>query len=101
MEEDVKVVKGFVKKLRKKVTAFQNIREWYDTYDKDRSDEIEVNEFLAMLTQLKIVVEPRLVVMIFKLFDRADVNYFRYADFEDIILERIKPNYKKIVEFER
>lgn len=54
-----------------------------------------------MLSQLGIVVEARLVVMIFKLFDRADDNYFRYSDFEDIILERIKPNYRKIVAFER
>jgi Ca2+-binding EF-hand superfamily protein len=78
-----------------------NIRMWYDTFDSDKSDEIEIKEFLAMLTQLKIIVEARLVVMIFKLFDRGNVNFFRYCDFEDIILERIKPNYRKIVELER
>ena len=54
-----------------------------------------------MLTQLRIVVEPRLVVMIFKLFDRGNVNYFRFSNFEDIIQERIKPNFRKIVELER
>lgn len=54
-----------------------------------------------MLTQLKIVVEARLVVMIFRLLDRGNVNFFRYSDFEDIIQERIKPNYRKIVELER
>ena len=43
-------MKKFVKKLRKRVMAFQNIREWYDTFDKDKSDEIEINEFLSMLT---------------------------------------------------
>lgn len=40
-------------------------------------------------------------VMIFKLFDRNNDNFFRFADFEDIIFERIKPNYRKIVAYER
>ena len=46
-------------------------------------------------------VDQRLVVMLFKLFDRSDRGYFSFLEFEEIVDERMIPNFKKIVERER
>ena len=62
---------------------------------------IELTEFLKMLATLNIFVEQRIVMMLFKLFDRADQGYFKFDDFYDILEERMIPNYQKIVALER
>ena len=54
-----------------------------------------------MLEYLKLFVEQRIVIMLFKLFDRSDRGYFGFVEFEEIIDERMMPNYKKIVVRER
>ena len=54
-----------------------------------------------MLEYLKLFVEQRIVIMLFKLFDRSDKGYFGFVEFEEIIDERMMPNYKKIVVRER
>ena len=102
IKEDIKQIKSFVKKIQKKIASLDGgIRPWFDIFDKDRSDQIELVEFLKMLEYLSLFVDQRLVVMLFKLFDRSDRGYFSFSEFEEIIDERMMPNYKKIVIRER
>ena len=59
--------------MAKKIKALdQGIEAWYKRFDKDGSDEIEVNELMDMLEHLQVKVEDRLVLMLFRLFDRHD-----------------------------
>jgi len=91
-----------VKKLQKNIKQLdQGIRQWYVNFDVDGSDKIEMDEFLRILKSLDIFVDQRVVYMLFKLFDRSDNNYFTFVEFEDIIEERMMPNYKKVVLRER
>lgn len=102
VRDDVALLKGFVKTLRKQIAKLpQGVREWYSTFDADGSDRIELAEFLRMLEQLEIYVEQRVVTMLFQLFDRAGDGYFRYSNLADIIEGKMKPDYKRIVRTER
>lgn len=49
-----------------------------------------------MLEYLKIGVEERMVKMLFGLFDRHKTGVFKFIDFEDIIENRMSPNYESI-----
>ena len=99
LKADIKTLKSFVKKLQKKIKLLdQGIKQWYRTFDADGSDQIELDEFLRMLEYLRISTEEnRVVTMLFALFDRNDHTYFTFVEFEDIIEERMMPNYKKVV----
>lgn len=72
-------------------------------FDKDSSDHIEVNELYLMLDSLSLSdkIEDRLVMMLFRLFDRDDQGFFTYKDFVDILTRRMKPDYLRIVRAER
>ena len=47
---------------------------WFKMFDEDLSSNIEVNEIYPMLDSLKMSdkVEERMVMMLFRLFDRED-----------------------------
>jgi len=79
----------------------QGMEAWYRTFDQDGSDEIEVNELVNMLKYLEVVVDDRLVMMLFRLFDRHNQGFFNYKDFVDILTRRMKPNFVRIVAAER
>ena len=88
----------FVKKIQKEVKLLpQGVKDFYKIFDKDRSDKIEFVEFLRMLEYLKIAVQENKVRMLFGLFDRQDAGYFNYISFEDIIENRMTPNYEMVV----
>ena len=53
-----------------------SIEDYYNTYDQDGSNEIELDEFLMMLELIQIEVEERKVQMCFRLFDREENDYF-------------------------
>lgn len=99
---DVKDVKAIIRMIRKKAAALEmGVRGWYKHFDKDDSDEIELNEFIKMIQFLKIKITDRLGIMLFRVFDRQNLGYFNYAQFSDILEKRLKPNYKMIVRMER
>ena len=51
--EDVKFLKGFLKKMRRNIKDLDmGIKGYYETFDQDGSDEIELDEFLSMLELL-------------------------------------------------
>ena len=99
---DVKDIKAIIRMIRKKAAALEmGVRGWYMHFDKDDSDEIELNEFIKMIQFLKIKITDRLGIMLFRVFDRQNLGYFNYAQFSDILEKRLKPNYKMIVRMER
>jgi len=79
----------------------QGMEAWYRTFDQDGSDEIELNELVNMLKHLEVVADDRLVMMLFRLFDRHNQGYFNYKDFVDILTRRMRPNFLRIVAAER
>ena len=54
-----------------------------------------------MLRHLEVVADDRLVMMLFRLFDRHNQGYFNYKDFVDILTRRMRPNFLRIVAAER
>lgn len=98
VQEDTKMMIKFVKKIQKEVKLLpQGVKDFYLIFDKDGSDKIEFVEFLRMLEYLKIGVQESKVRMLFSLFDRQDAGYFNYISFEDIIENRMTPNYEMVV----
>ena len=79
----------------------QGIEEWFKYFDHDGSDEIELDEFIKMMQHLSIVLEDRIGIMLFRVFDRADQGCFGRVDFIDVISKRMIPNWKKMVCAER
>ena len=50
---DVKFLKSFLKKMRNSIKDLDmGIKEYYNIFDQDGSDEIELDEFLKMLELL-------------------------------------------------
>lgn len=95
-------MKQIIRTIAKKVRGVeQGMEKWFKHFDVDGSDEIEINELIKMLKYLKENIEDRLVVMLFRLFDRGNQGYFSYKDFVDILTKRMKPNYRRIVFSER
>ena len=58
-------------------------------------------EFVNMIRYLKIQMDDRVGIMLFRLFDRQNVGYFSYAEFTDIIDRKLRPNYLLFVREER
>jgi Ca2+-binding EF-hand superfamily protein len=55
VKADVSNIKKMLKSMAKKIKAYgQGIEAWYRMFDKDNSDEIEVNELFHMLEKLDI-----------------------------------------------
>ena len=77
------------------------IRGWFDHFDEDKSDELELKEFINMIRYLKIEVSDRFGIMIFRLLDRENIGCFNYATLRDILMKIMKPNYKRIIKEER
>ena len=91
-------MKKFVKKIQREVKQLpEGVKDFYNIFDKNGSDKIEFVEFLRMLEYLKIAVEERIVRMLFGLFDRDGSGFFKFNQFEDIIEERMLPNYEYVV----
>lgn len=102
IKQDIKDLKAMLKLIKKKAVLLTGgIRGWYDHFDKDKSDEIELNEFVNMIRYLEVELTDRFGIMLFRLFDRNNVGFFNYTEFYDIIMRRMKPNYKRIVRIER
>jgi len=75
----------------------EGIQAWWNYFDADMSDRIELKEFLGMLENLEIYVEhQRHVYLMFSLFDRRDKGYFNFEQFDDIISENMEPDFLKI-----
>ena len=55
--------------------------DWFRHFDKDGSAEVELNEFIEMLQYLKIVLEDRVGIMLFRIFDRSDQGCFGLTEF--------------------
>jgi len=93
------------RRVRRKIAAMdrgvQGIDEWFKYFDHDGSREIELDEFIKMMQHLNIVLEDRIGIMLFRVFDRADQGCFGRVEFRDVINKRMIPNWKKIVCAER
>ena len=101
---DIETLKKILKLISKKIELLdKGIEAWYRMFDKDGSDHIETNELYHMLDSLNLSdkIEDRLVMMLFRLFDRHDEGFFTFKDFVDILTKRMKPNYYRIVMAER
>ena len=102
IKEDIKLIKSVVKTIKKKAQNMdKGIADWFKHFDQDGSDEIELNEFIAMMQYIGVQMEDRLGIMLFRVFDRANQGFFSQTMFTDIIMKRMIPNYKKIVRMER
>ena len=77
------------------------LRGWYTHFDQDNSDEIEFREFVNMVIFIKIEIGDRIGIMLFRLFDRRNIGCISYSEFSDILLRKLKPNFKRIVRAER
>ena len=53
-----------------------------------------------MMRYINVVLEDRVGIMLFRLFDRANQGFFSRTEFTDILHKRMIPNYKKIVRIE-
>lgn len=99
---DVATIKRILKEMQRRIAAYdQGIEAWYKMFDKNGSDEIEAPELFAMLETLQVKVEERLVMMLFRLFDRHDEGFFTFKDFVDILTGRMRPAFMRIVRAER
>lgn len=74
---------------------------WFQRFDTDNSDEIDLKEFIEMILYLGITLEDRIGIMLFRVFDRSDQGFFGQTEFIDIVDKRMIPNYKRIVRSER
>lgn len=75
IKTDIATLKKILKLISKKIEQLdKGIEAWYKTFDKDGSDHIEVDELYKMLDSLNLSdkIEDRLVLMLFRLFDRDD-----------------------------
>lgn len=92
------MLKDFLKKLQEAVNKLEKgIDQWWLTFDTDKSNMIEFDEFLKMLEDLEIFDQQRNVYLLFHLFDSQDVGYFTRIQFEDLIYEFKKPDYVQII----
>lgn len=102
IKQDIKDLKKMLKLIRKKANEVPNgLRGWFDYFDRDGSDEIELMEFVNMIRYLKIELTDRFGIMLFRLFDREDIGCFNFATMRDILEKLMKPYYKVIVRKER
>lgn len=105
IKEDKKLIKSTIKLIRKKIDMLgggqSGIESWFRNFDKDKSDEVELNEFIKMMQYLKVVLEDRIGIMLFRVFDRANQGCFGLLEFTDVISKRMVPNYKRIIAQER
>lgn len=102
IKQDIKNIKLVCKLIKKKAKLLDiGFEGWFKHFDKDGSDKIELNEFVDMIQFLKIEMDNRLGIMLFRLFDRQNQGFFSYAEFTDIIDKRMRPSYKKYVRAER
>jgi len=102
IKRDIKDLKALLRLMKRKSDDLdRGIRGWYEHFDTDKSDEIEIKEFVQMIIYLKIDLNDRLGIMLFRLFDRRNIGCFSYAEFSDILLRKLKPNFKRIVRAER
>ena len=53
IKEDIKLLKSVIKKIKKKSEKMK-IADWFKRFDKDGSDEIELNEFIAMMQYIEV-----------------------------------------------
>ena len=49
-----------------------------------------------MVQHLEIILEDRVDIMLFRLFDRSNQGYFDASEFIDILAVRMIPNYRKL-----
>ena len=101
---DVHKLKEVIRLIKKHAMGLPDyLRTFYNYYDKDNSDEIELNEFVVMIKDLnmKPVLIDRLGIMLFRIFDRRNIGCFSYEEFSDIVDKKMKPNYKRLARKER
>lgn len=102
IKKDIKDVKKYLALMKTKAEELPNgIRGWFDYFDQDESDEIELNEFVKMVRYLQIEITDRFGIMIFRLLDRENQGCFNFATLRDILYKIMKPYYKKLVAHER
>lgn len=106
IKADIKVLKKLIKQIKKNIESRgtpgeAGIEKWFKAYDADGSNEIELGEFIKMVQDLEVVLEDRVGIMLFRLFDRSNQGYFGVSEFIDILAVRMIPNYKQIVHLER
>lgn len=102
IRNDIKALKNVLKVMKRKAGDLKGgLREWYDKFDENGTEEIEVNEFGRMIEFLGVKLTPRLAIMLFRLFDRRDIGCFSFSEFSDILDRRMKPNFKRIVKAEQ
>ena len=102
IKEDIKMIKTVIKTIKKKAMNMdKGVGDWFKHFDQDGSEEIELNEFVAMMQYIGISMEDRVGIMLFRVFDRSDQGFITQTMFTDIIMKRMIPNYKKIVRMER
>ena len=99
IKELLKIIKN--RGMSMTTTKKEGLQVLYDMFDKDNSDELELNEFTLMATHLKLGLNKRIGIMLFRLFDRRDIGCFSYEEFSDIVYRRLKPNYRRIIRMER
>lgn len=100
---DIYKLKEVIRLIKKHAMGLPDyLRTFYNYYDKDGSDEIELNEFVVMIKDLNMQppLITRLGIMLFRIFDRRNLGYFSYEEFSDIVDKKMKPNYKRLVKKE-
>lgn len=71
IKQDISNIKFVLKQIRKNTKSLKTgFKGWFDHFDKDKSDKIELNEFVDMIHYLNIEMDDRLGIMLFRLFDR-------------------------------
>jgi hypothetical protein len=104
IKSDIYKLKEVIKLIKKHAMGLPDyLRTFYSYYDKDNSDEIELNEFVVMIKDLNMQppLITRLGIMLFRIFDRRNLGYFSYEEFSDIVDKKMRPNYKRLVRKER
>ena len=102
IKDDVKEIKKVIKQIKQKSESLKDgVQGWFKHFDVDKSDMIELDEFIKMVQYLGIILEDRIGIMLFRIFDRSNQGYFGQTEFVDIIDKRMIPNYKRIIFMER
>lgn len=100
--EDVKTIKTAINSMRKRTEAIsQGTRGWFNQFDINNSDRIELAEFKKMLQSQELKFDERITTMLYLVFDRNQNGHFSFAEFDDIINQNLIPNYAKIIKRER
>lgn len=54
------------------------ILKWFEKFDSDGNDKYGLEEFKKMIGGLSINLDSRMMIMLYLVFDRGYLGYFRY-----------------------